>query len=329
MSRYLLVSLACIAVAICAPSGFTDDWQWSDLQRHDLPERPWWESHGGSFAGEAFEWHFLDYDGDGRISMRSFEAGDRVLREDPLSAERVFQADRPREVTTVGGVLAKLTIDWPNRRIGLRPYDEPTHTVHLSASDGCGRPMEIVSLAVTGRGIEPITWHDPPDTVRVPTYRRSPTYGPLYGLFVAYELRYPDRPDATWEFWGPAEELYREPSEVTTELGGPLHIEADLDLAHHEEGDRVIARINLKNARGDGLNMIGGPAEPQWEGWFITPGGGVVAADIENARMNPWTYWHAATAPGIEPERGTWWVNVICDLGEYQEVIRGSGRAEL
>ncbi len=285
----------------------------------------------GTFAGEPFEWHFLDYDGDGRISMRSFEAGDRVLGEDPASAgaKGVFAADRPREVRTVGSELAKLTIDWANRRIGLRLYEEPTHAVHLTANDGRGRPMEIVSLVVTGRGIEPIRWLTPPDTIRVPVYEHRPLYGPLYGLFITYKLRYPDHPDTTWKFWGPVEELYGQPTELTLDLGGPLHIEADVDLAHYEDRDWVIARINPRNAHGDGLNVIGGPAEPQWEGWFIAPDGSVVPADIENANLSPWTSWCARIVAGDEPQRGTWWVNVICDPGEYQEPIRGSGRGEL
>ncbi len=285
----------------------------------------------GTFEGEAFEWHFLDFDGDGRISMRSWMAGDRVLPEEPLSAgaERVFQADRAREVTTVGSELAKLTIDWPNRRIGLRPYDEPTHTVHLRATDGRGRPMEIVSLTVTGRGIEPIRWLRPPETICVPVYERTRIYGPLYGLFVAYELRYPDRPDATWEFYGPAEELYGEPAEITLELGGPVHVEAQVHQAHYEDGDRVIARISLRNARGDGLNVIGGPTEPRWEGWFIAPDGALAPATIGNANQGPWTYWSANIAADEGPSAGTWWVNVICDSGEYQAPIRGSGRGEL
>jgi hypothetical protein len=288
----------------------------------------------GSFAGASFEWHFLDYDGDGRIAFRSFEAGDRVLRRNPVSAgpESVFAADRPREVTTIGGQPAKLTIDWPNRRIGLRPYDEPTHTVHLSATDGRGRPMEIVRLTVAARGLAPIMWHRPPATIRAPVYQqRNPYYlvGGLgyHQLYIDYQLAYPDRPDATWEFQGPAEVFYGDAEEITLDLGGPLHIEAD--VSWHEMRGRLISRIGLKNARGDGLNVIGGPAEPRWEGWFIAPDGTVAPADIENAHIRPRTHWYAAITPGEEPQRGTWWVNAICDLGEYHERVRGSGRGEL
>ncbi len=282
----------------------------------------------GTFEGQAFEWHFLDFDGDGRIAMRSWMAGDRVMLEEPLSAgaASVFQADRAREVTTVGSKLAKLTIDWPNRRIGIRPYDEPTHTVHLSATDGRGRPMEIVSLTVGARGIEPITWHRPADTIRVPVYQRR-LYVQMGGeLSVSYKLRYPDRPDATWEFLGPADVVYDKPTEITLELGGPLHVEAQV-LPHRQ--DCMVARVDLRNARGDKLHAIGGSAELQWDGWFIAPDGTVIGAMGSPLPVSPWTLWGAVATPGGQPEHGTWWVNVICDPGEYQEPIRGSGRGEL
>lgn len=286
----------------------------------------------GTFAGEPFEWHFLDYDGDGRITATRYLSGDRLLRQksEAAGAARVFQADRPREVTTVGGELAKLTIDWPNRRIGLRPYDEPAHTVHLSATDGRGRPMEVVRLTVGARGIEPVTWHRPPDTIRVPTYeRRDPFYivGGLgyHQLYIHSVLAWPDRPEVTWEFVGPAEELYGEPTEIALDPGGPLSVVAEVGPSGAAAEGRLTGRLAVHNARGDRLTDVRGARPPVWRAWFIAPGGSVITHDVQGGGG----HWWVVGARAAEPECGTWWLNATCDLGEYQEPVRGSGGGKL
>jgi hypothetical protein len=281
----------------------------------------------GAIGGQHFELHLVDYDGDGRLSAE-YWSEDRAILRLPTSGEppAMWKAPKLRARLGIGSEFLKLQVDADRPAVGFKPYDEPTNTFLLSATDGRGRPMQIALMRVCPLRGDPIVYWAPASSIRIPV--REDAFWFKLGLpCMTYELCYADRPDVRYGFSASLDRdmfiAQHEPAELR--LGGPLRIKPGLTVRESEGQVSLQGCAGRSTLEDHGLTSASRETGLKSQAWIIGPDGNVVSRhSAEPPRMGP----NIAAKLGANALRGRYSLNVVLDPGEYQEPLRATAHCE-
>jgi len=278
----------------------------------------------GKMEGEGFELRLRDWDGDGRLSPQ-YWSEDRVvvLPRPPGPPQENWQAQKLREAIVINSRLCKLAVEPARPAVGLKPYDEPTNTFKLKATDGRGHEMRVACLEVTLESAIKLTYLEPPATIEIPVEEHS--WLARHGPWLEYQLKYPGDGEARWRFTGRVDLTLREgPAEV--QLGGPLKMDSHCRVEQWREYNILTTWTSLVTPEGRKLIGTRGGARIHRRAWVIAPDGDVPATHDAVGQKGAWAY--EPRIPQDAPS-GKYSVNFVFDLGEYQEPVRGTAHFDL
>jgi len=288
----------------------------------------------GSIAGQDFELHLTDYDGDGRLSTENWSE-DRALLRLPSSGKApwLFQAPKLRPLLGIGSQLLSLQVDLSRPAVGLKPYDEPTNTFNLTATDGHGRPMRVAYVEVHPLARGSIIHWAPADSIDIPVQKEMPE-GHVLMLGVRaswrvmeYELYYPAEPERHWRFRAMLDDAMlagqHDPQQMP--LGGPLHLTPTL-TARPRYGPVTLTGVPDRDMLiGFGLCGVPDGAAVTVRAWILGPDGKVLARGAAEA---PGLGLTISAKLGPDSPRGKCALNVVFDPGEYQDPIRATAHRD-